>query len=256
MNNRSSNTGGTIGFIFGFLTVFSILGLGVVTGCSQIRQWTVKQRYTSGGGVADFVWDKHCEKNPNICRKLAAKKKRPAVTWNATSLPVTTDRKGKVSSKNNRCIGNPYAEPASETFDVPLALIECVHYAESRCRSDSNVRGKYVAWNAVLNLKKPTKQRHALRAIADHLGIPETELRSNRVGAMGPFQFLPSGWVGSGVDADGDGKVNPYALGDSTFAAANHLMKAKAKTGSWEGAVWKRNPKQSYVDRIMACAGL
>jgi len=245
-----------MGFLFGSLTVITLLGLGAAFGCSQIRQWTVNQRYTSGGGVADFVWDKHCEKNPRICRELAAKKKMTTATWNATSLPVTASHKGKLSSENDRCVGNPYAEPASETFGVPLALIECVHYAESRCRSDEKVRGKYVAWNAVLNLRKPTKQRHALRAIADHLGIPETELRSNRFGAMGPFQFLPSGWVASGVDADGDGKVSPYSLGDSTFAAANHLVRAKDKTGSWEGAVWKRNPKQSYVDRIMACAGL
>jgi len=256
VKNNSSSIGGTIGFLFGFLTVFSLLGLGVVTGCSQIRQWTVKQRYTSGGGVADFVWDKHCEKNPNICRELAAKKKRPSVTWNATSLDVTTNRKGKVSSENNRCIGNPYAEPASETFGVPLALIECVHFAETSCGVGGMNKGKYQAWNAVLHLKKPTKQRHALRAIADHLGIPETELRSNRVGAMGPFQFLPSGWVASGVDADGNGKISPYALGDATFGAANHLAKARAKTGSWEGAIRKRNSKPSYVSRMMACAGL
>jgi hypothetical protein len=256
VKNNSPSIGGTVGFLFAFLTVFVLFGFGVVSGCSHIRQWTIKQRYASGGGVADFVWDKHCEKNPNICRELASPKRGPAPTWNATSLRVATSHKGKLSSENGRCIGNPYAQPASETFGVPLALIECVHFAESSCRSNEAIHGKYQAWDAVLNLRKPTKQRHALRAIADDLGVHESELRSNRVGAMGPFQFIPTTWISNGIDADGNNDVSPYSLADSTFAMANMFAKVKANKGSWQAAIARYNSKQSYVDRIMACARL
>ncbi len=41
--------------------------------------------------------------------------------------------------------------------------------------------------------------------------------------AVGPMQFIPSTWAGSGVDGDGDGQADPQNVYDATASAAGYL---------------------------------
>jgi len=242
--NDSSSSG--FGFMLGVIAGIIAIFFGATSCAGWVKKESKRLQMTSGGGVAANVYDKHRADHPNWIGSTKPTKSIKPVA----SLPATT------ASTSRRCTGNPYASGAANTYGVPLALVECVHFAETSCGTGGKNKGKYKAWNAVKKLKKPTKHRHALRIIADDLGISEHDLRSNRSGAMGPFQFLPTGWVASGVDADGDGDVNPYSLADATYGGANHLAKAKKKTGSWRGAIAKRNSKKSYVQKVAACVGL
>ena len=49
-------------------------------------------------------------------------------------------------------------------------------------------------------------------------------------GAIGFMQFEPATWAAYGVDADGDGRKDPYAPADAIFAAARYL-RASGRTG-------------------------
>lgn len=240
MNDNNSSG---CGFLVGVLFALGLLGFGAVSCASWAKNESRHMRMTAGGGVAAGVYDKHRANNPGwngSARKIAP----------VGSLPASK------SSVGNRCVDNPYAQTAANTYGVPIALIECIHFAESRCRSNDNIQGKHSAWSAVSNLKKPTKQRHAIHVIADDLGINVSDLRSNRVGAMGPFQFIPTTWISNGVDANRDGDINPYSLADSTFAAANMFAKVKANKGSWRAAITRYNAKPAYVNKVASCAGL
>jgi len=243
MNDNSS---GGCGFLIGVLFALGLLSFGAVSCVNMVKKESKRLRMTSGGGVAASVYDKHQADHPNWHGSTKPTKNFKPVD----SLPASS------TSKNRRCTDNPYSQSAANTYGVPLALIQCVHFAETSCGTGGRIKGKYQAWGAVKKLNKPTKHRHALHIIADDLGMHVSEMRSNRGGAMGPFQFLPTGWVASGVDADGDSDVNPYSLADATYGGANHLAKAKAKTGSWRGAIAKRNSKKSYVSKVASCAGL
>lgn len=241
-DSNPSGCGFSIGVIFGIIC----LTIGGVSCANMIKKESKRLRMTSGGGVAASVYDKHRASNPGWNGSAKSAKKFKPVA----SLPASGD------TEKNRCTGNPYAESAAIIYGVPLALIQCVHYAESRCRNDGKIKGKYSAWSAVANLKKPTKQRHAIHMIADDLDVPVSEIRSNRSGAMGPFQFIPTTWIANQVDADNDGNNNPYSLADSTFSAANMFAKVKANKGSWHAAIRRYNAKTAYVNKIAACAGL
>ena len=50
-----------------------------------------------------------------------------------------------------------------------------------------------------------------------------TNLNVSSAGAVGWMQFLPSSWEAFGVDANGDGRKDPYNPVDAICAAANYL---------------------------------
>ncbi|TMU87434.1 lytic transglycosylase domain-containing protein [Bacillus sp. BHET2] len=101
------------------------------------------------------------------------------------------------------------------------------------------------------------------------------------VGAEGPMQFMPCtfvGWShpscsglgkgnipvrektdpdviekygGYGVDANGDGKADPFQLEDAIFSAANYLAENGAADGKVEQAVFAYNHSEQYVEDVM-----
>ena len=60
-------------------------------------------------------------------------------------------------------------------------------------------------------------------------------LNVSSAGAMGWMQFIPSSWKLYGVDANNDGRKDPYNPVDAIFAAARYLKAAGADTGPGEG---------------------
>jgi soluble lytic murein transglycosylase-like protein len=72
-------------------------------------------------------------------------------------------------------------------------------------------------------------------------------------GAMGPMQFLPSTWEGSGVDGNGDGAANIMDPEDAIPAAAGYLREGGAPR-DWYRALYSYNHADWYVKKVLAVA--
>jgi hypothetical protein len=68
-------------------------------------------------------------------------------------------------------------------------------------------------------------------------------------GAEGWMQFMPETWAAYGVDANGDGRKDPYDPEDAIFAAANYLS-ASGAPRDWHGAIFAYNHAESYVEKV------
>ena len=56
---------------------------------------------------------------------------------------------------------------------------------------------------------------------------------------------------GYGVDANGDGKADPFDIEDAIFSAANFLSIAGASSGDLEKAVYQYNHSEEYVEDVL-----
>jgi murein DD-endopeptidase MepM/ murein hydrolase activator NlpD len=72
-------------------------------------------------------------------------------------------------------------------------------------------------------------------------------------GAVGWMQFMPSTWERWGLDADGDGRANPWDPEDAVFAAARYLAAAGAQEDI-SRAIFAYNHAQWYVDDVLNLA--
>jgi soluble lytic murein transglycosylase-like protein len=75
-------------------------------------------------------------------------------------------------------------------------------------------------------------------------------LNVSSAGAMGWMQFIPSSWKTYGVDANGDGKRDPYNPVDAVFAAARYLKAAGADT-DLRRAIFAYNHADWYVESVL-----
>jgi len=80
-------------------------------------------------------------------------------------------------------------------------------------------------------------------------------LNVSSAGAIGWMQFMPSTWKTYGVDANGDGRRDPYNPVDSIFAAARYL-KAAGYADDVRGALYAYNHADWYVDSVLLRARL
>lgn len=77
------------------------------------------------------------------------------------------------------------------------------------------------------------------------------DLGTSSTGAIGWMQFEPSSWAAYGVDANGDGRTDPYEPADAIFAAAN-LLRAAGAPGDWRAAIFTYNHAGWYVAKVLA----
>ena len=75
-------------------------------------------------------------------------------------------------------------------------------------------------------------------------------LNVSSAGALGWMQFIPSTWRAYGVDANKDGKKDPYNPVDAIFAAARYL-KAAGYEQSVRRAIFAYNHADWYVDSVL-----
>ena len=80
-----------------------------------------------------------------------------------------------------------------------------------------------------------------------------TNLNVSSAGAMGWMQFIPSSWEAYGVDANEDGKKDPYNPVDAICAAARYL-KAADWADSPRDAIFAYNHADWYVDEVLLYA--
>jgi murein DD-endopeptidase MepM/ murein hydrolase activator NlpD len=92
-------------------------------------------------------------------------------------------------------------------------------------------------------------------------GINEIEtdygrnLNVSTAGALGWMQFMPSTWKQYGVDANHDGKKDPFNPVDAIFAAARYL-KAAGADSDVRRAIFAYNHADWYVDSVLMRARL
>ncbi|HET7385858.1 MAG TPA: lytic murein transglycosylase [Nocardioidaceae bacterium] len=73
--------------------------------------------------------------------------------------------------------------------------------------------------------------------------------------AVGPMQFIPSTWLHSGRDGDGDGVDNPQDINDAALAAAAYLCSGSGSIlpeSAMKAAIFRYNPSDYYVALVMA----
>jgi murein DD-endopeptidase MepM/ murein hydrolase activator NlpD len=80
-------------------------------------------------------------------------------------------------------------------------------------------------------------------------------LNVSTAGAVGWMQFLPSTWKRYGVDANHDGRKDPYNPVDAIFSAARYLKAADAQTDVRQ-AIFAYNHADWYVDSVLMRASL
>jgi membrane-bound lytic murein transglycosylase B len=77
------------------------------------------------------------------------------------------------------------------------------------------------------------KQLEAYKKICKSLGINPSGRKVSRTGDMGPLQFQPVTWLAYGVDANGDGKADPWNLEDAVMSAAKYLSELNYQKSPW-----------------------
>ena len=80
-----------------------------------------------------------------------------------------------------------------------------------------------------------------------------TNMGPSTAGAIGWMQFLPSSWEEYGLDANGDGRKDPYNPVDAICAAA-HLLKISGGSGNLYKAIYTYNHADWYVQEVLATA--
>jgi Transglycosylase SLT domain/Peptidase family M23 len=80
-----------------------------------------------------------------------------------------------------------------------------------------------------------------------------TNLNVSSAGAVGWMQFLPSSWQAFGVDANGDGRKDPYNPVDAICAAASYLKLAGAHDDLYQ-AIFAYNHADWYVQEVLLYA--
>jgi Transglycosylase SLT domain/Peptidase family M23 len=80
-----------------------------------------------------------------------------------------------------------------------------------------------------------------------------TNMGPSSAGAMGWMQFLPSSWEAFGLDANGDGRKDPYNPVDAICAAA-HYLKLSGGSADLYNAIFAYNHADWYVQEVLAGA--
>jgi hypothetical protein len=80
-----------------------------------------------------------------------------------------------------------------------------------------------------------------------------TNLNVSSAGAVGWMQFLPSSWETFGVDANGDGRKDPYNPVDAICAAA-HYLNLSGGTNDLYNAILAYNHADWYVEEVLLYA--
>jgi len=116
----------------------------------------------------------------------------------------------------------------------------------TRIRTRAESRSKW-AYNELVNLLKIDRN-----GSADAMSI-----YGSWAGAFGWSQFLPSSYLRSAVDGNGDSKIDLFTPDDAIYSVANYLDKAGYKMGndaSRRKALRSYNNSTPYVESIMALA--
>jgi membrane-bound lytic murein transglycosylase B len=151
----------------------------------------------------------------------------------------------------NRCVFNRLAGMARCTdLEIVLPYLEAAlitpeneEFARRRCREKAD-------W--------AYGELTALLLLADRDGIDPLGIRGSIYGAIGLCQFMPSNVFSFGVDADRDGRIDPFAKPDALHSIANYLRGHGWRKGiDREGqhrVIFDYNHSTIYANTVLAIA--
>lgn len=146
---------------------------------------------------------------------------------------VSVDRfvsiaRGKINA-NQRLFSS-----VEQQYGVPAELLVVLWGLES---SFGNYLGRDPVLSGAITLSSHCRRHEKFRQNAVTAlqmvdrGVLDTSMKGGPTGEFGHFQFIPIRWAQYGIDANGDGRADPYNLVDSMASAANMLRKNGWKPG-------------------------
>ena len=139
----------------------------------------------------------------------------------------------------------PYYKAAGEKYSVPWGLLAAHHFVETRFSSEKNMTSPVGAVGHMQFMKKTWigwNWKGGTR-LGD-AQIPDEVL-------MDPKQIKLHG--GFGVDANNDGKANPWDIEDAIYSAANYLAANGAANGqNINKAILAYNHSTKYLNDVLA----
>lgn len=109
--------------------------------------------------------------------------------------------------------------------------------------------GRNLGTTPVMRVLSERQKKYFLQICRDLHWDPHRVLGSAK-GAIGPFQFIPETWVRHAIDANNDGRKDPFDLEDAAYSAANYLL-YKGGQRDLQKAIWHYNQSSRYVRRVM-----
>lgn len=94
----------------------------------------------------------------------------------------------------------------------------------------------------------------ALVKISKKMKMPILDIKGSFAGAIGWPQFLPSSYLRTAVDGNGDNFIDLFNIDDSIFSIANYLRRAGYRKSSLKKrrkAIHRYNPYREYVNFVI-----
>ncbi|GAK60952.1 hypothetical protein U27_00850 [Candidatus Vecturithrix granuli] len=126
--------------------------------------------------------------------------------------------------------------------DLPWQVFWGIHAEETNL-------GRNLGSTTVLSVL-PGDQKSFFYQICRELKWDPEKIQGSHKGAIGPFQFIPETWVRNAIDANQDGRKDPFDVEDAAYSAANYLLSRGALT-DLRKALWHYNQDYRYVNRVM-----
>lgn len=171
---------------------------------------------------------------------------------------------------------NGWAAEHAGGLEVPVAALEAYGYAAAVMASSRPECG--IGWTTLAGIGSVESDhgRHRGAEVGDDgLVQPEivgialdgspgvAEIRDTDGGrldgdpvfdrAVGPMQFIPETWSKWGVDANGDGVVDPHSIDDAALTTARYLCVSGGDLRSaegWSRALFTYNQSESYMKLV------
>jgi hypothetical protein len=200
------------------------------------------------------------QQGPTIVAPAPPKKthKKPS-NGGAVSAPENdAGKQGHSNSRPHSSADGGASDPGTNPFplSVPVPSYGAPGVASGSCTSTSPPPGLLPIYQRAAEAYGLGPQGPSVLAAINQIETNFGELNqvTSSAGAIGWMQFMPSTWASYGVDANGDGRRDPYDPEDAIFAAASYL-KASGMPEDTAGAIFSYNHADWYVSEVLANAG-
>ena len=183
---------------------------------------------TTGGGKTPGLFGKQAKKGQGAKQIATGEKQKieQPTLRNPDGSPASTNPGLTVAQFGPAPIGVPNF--VIDSFEIPPFLLPIYQ----SCGTEYGI-----PWQVLASINK----------IETAFG---TNLNVSSAGAEGWMQFIPSTWAAYGVDANNDGKKDPYNPVDAICAAARYLRAAGGDRNIRQ-AIFSYNHADWYVDEVL-----
>lgn len=134
---------------------------------------------------------------------------------------------------------------AEETWGVDWRILKSMYFQES---SGGINLGSKPAFKSL-----PADQLRPFLYLCLKHGWNPLKVIGGITGELGPFQFLPGTWLEYEIDADWDGRADPFSLFDALAATCIKLNNDGFQENPRQALIWW-NGDEAYADEVIARA--